>query len=268
MAASLESYQSETSQPEKFLNIPDTVSKRSDLTASSKLVFGVLNRYSLISRKHGKDVFRLRKSKIAELTGLSASTVTRCLYQLRGKPQTTGTPGRPSSNGSAPLFEFDPLIQVIATGRSSYYRILPIQQPEPLQQNSNPSADEQPTTAVDNFSPQNQNDVSEKSSQTFPHKEISFKKDNVYELPINVDNSIISNDMRNFLNFKFEEIGFGLDKEGKRILSVDDTLKRFELSYVLSWIEKISDFGADLQNPAAYLYKRLAETAQNQPQTS
>lgn len=101
--------------PRPFLNTPIDVSCRPDLSQTAKLVFGALNRLHKINAKRDKDTFRVSQERIGQQVGRSTRTVKRAIWELRGKPDASGTP------------LFDPLVVVISTGRCNYYRILPLQ---------------------------------------------------------------------------------------------------------------------------------------------
>ena len=99
----------------QFANIPlPEVTAHPHLSQTAKLVYGCLRRLSKINEKRGKDTFRIREDKLAAQIDRSKRTVSRAIRELRGNPDQHGTP------------EFDPLIVVVYTGRSSYYKLLPI----------------------------------------------------------------------------------------------------------------------------------------------
>jgi len=95
-----------------FLFVPASIACRRDLTKSSKLLFGTLNARA---KRRKSDVCRARQEDLCEEIGVHRSTLIRSLYQLKGSPDKEG---RPTTT---------PLISIVRTGRSSWYRILPLE---------------------------------------------------------------------------------------------------------------------------------------------
>jgi len=94
-----------------FLFVPASIACRRDLTKSSKLLFGTLNARA---KRRKSDVCRARQDDLCEEIGVHRSTLIRSLHQLKGSPDKEG---RPTTT---------PLISIVRTGRSSWYRILPL----------------------------------------------------------------------------------------------------------------------------------------------
>lgn len=128
LAESAQADKYENSDPAQIIgNLPtfhpslETVQQRKDLTRVAKDVYAYLLYLWLINRA---TAFRVKNKKIAEKVGCSLKTVPKALWQLRGRPAKTGENGRPAEVGE---LEFDPLIAVVATGRSSYFHVLPLE---------------------------------------------------------------------------------------------------------------------------------------------
>lgn len=120
--------------PTPFLNLPAAVARRKDLSKSTKLVYGCINAHA---KRRKRDVCRIRQDVMCREIDAHPATVKRALHQLRGSPGPDGIPTTP------------PLIATVRTGRSSYYRLLPLvdtegsEEPNPFDAGESvPQADE------------------------------------------------------------------------------------------------------------------------------
>ena len=225
------------SQPEKhsqlFLNIPSEVAGNKDLTFSARLIYGALNMLWHVNKKS----FRVSKTRLAELSGCSRATVSRGLHLLRSRS----------------------LIVTVATGRASYYQLLPFEEPSPEPEQE----DDVDKSGVED-EPKTHNEPSEGSTSTSPHKRVLLDINNDYDTP-NVDNGEkskkedeLSPEMKKDLEERFKKIGFGWSRDGKKqLLTVDTVVNTYGLSWVLSWLEKTEDIVDDLKNPGGWMLQHL-----------
>lgn len=86
---------------EPFAPIPLTICSGSDLSSTTKIVYGLLNRLAKINASKGRQGFRVRHKTLAAQTNRSIRSIERCIAQLRQAG----------------------LILCVKTGRSNYYRL-------------------------------------------------------------------------------------------------------------------------------------------------
>ena len=185
-----------------------------NLTQSAKRLYARFSRQQMAARSKGRQAFRAKLSTLAEALELNERTIRRAINQLKD----TG------------------LLQVVRTGRSSWFSLLPLP----------PKGED-----VDNSSvPSSQCPLSS-DKKSIPHKkDFQVPKHNGTE---HVDKSIIE-----VISKRFAALGFRYYEKGRRgPVPTEKVVEKFGVSWVLSWVEKAEDCGNSLRNPGAWLKKRL-----------
>lgn len=192
------------------------------LTQSAKRLYARFLRQHLAAASKGRQTFRARIATLATDLELSERTIHRALDQLK------------AAN----------LLQWMRTGRSSYYRLLPL--PE----------------TVDNSTPQVNQCQIRSDTTADPHKK-AFKETKHYGTN-HVDNPL-SPDLKTHIERRLTDIGFKLYQKGvKGPVTIDLIIDHYGLSWLLSWLDKAEDARADLRNPGAWLKKRLDSSRKRQ----
>ncbi len=204
------------------------------LTQAAKRLYSRFLRQHLAAASKGRELFRAKARTLAQDLQITERTVYRALDQLRAAG----------------------LLQSVRTGRSSFYRLLPLPAPP---------AEPEPPPDVDKSRPPDSECQIRTDIGSDRHKESSLKlkpiEDQTAQVVDNFPFPAPENDLLLArIDRRLEELKFRYHLKGhKRPLNAGELAQRFDVSYLLSWLEKAEDGALEgsLRNPAAWLRKAL-----------